>query len=93
MEDFPKPAPCLLNEIGKVFERVLVQRIKNYMNFHPGSRLSERQYSFIEGRSTLDALETAVAIIERRTFAGGFAIGVSLDVKNAFNSLPWPSIR
>ncbi|RLU15211.1 hypothetical protein DMN91_012205 [Ooceraea biroi] len=24
---------------------------------------------------------------------GGFAFGVSLDIRNAFNSLPWPSIR
>lgn len=33
-------------------------------------------------------------MIERSTILKkGFAIGMSLDIKNAFNSLPWPSIR
>lgn len=84
---------CLLNETGKIFERILVQRFEAHMNSSPCSRLSERQYSFLEGRSTLDALQAALATIERSTFARGFAFGVSLDIKNAFNSLPWLTIR
>jgi len=84
---------CLLNEIGKIFERILAVRIQDFMDRNPKARLSEYQYGFRSGSSTLDALNTVVAIIERATGKGGFAIGVSLDVRNAFNSLPWPSIR
>lgn len=90
----PKARPiCLLDEVGKIFERIIVGRIKTFMEDNPRSRLSRMQYGFCEGRSTLDALETAVGIIERSVFKGGYAIAVSLDIKNAFNSLPWPSIR
>lgn len=58
------------------------------------SRISEWQFGFREGRSTLDALHTVVSLVEHKTIKGEFAdLGVSLDVRNAFNSLPWPSIR
>lgn len=59
------------------------------MEDNPFSGMSKYQFGFREGVSTIDALETVIALIERRTFKGDFCIGVSLDVKNAFNSLPW----
>lgn len=63
------------------------------MEKRPKSRLSDYQYGFREGRSTLDAVETAILFISRSTLKGEFAIGVSLDIRNAFNSIPWPVIR
>jgi len=75
----------LLDEIGKIFERILAARFRNFMEDNPSAHLSDRQYSFCEGQSTLDVLKTVVALIEQTTLKNGFAIGVSLDIRNAFN--------
>jgi len=64
------------------------------MEDNPTARLSRYQFGFRTGRSTLDALNTVLLLIEQATvIKKSFAIGVSLDVRNGFNSLPWPSIR
>jgi len=49
--------------------------------------LSEAQFGFREGLSTVDALETVTEYIRKKTSAGYVVIAVSLDIKNAFNSL------
>lgn len=56
-DELPKIRPiCLLDEVGKAFERIIDDRIKGWMNRHPEARLSVHQYGFMEGRSTSDAL-------------------------------------
>lgn len=93
-ETVPGARPiCLLDEIGKLFERIIVGRMKEYMERKPAARLSELQFGFREGLSTIDALDAAIAMITGATSKNGFAICASLDIKNAFNSLTWPSIR
>lgn len=53
----PKVRPiCLLDDVGKIFERILVSRLKEHMNANRDAGLSPRQYGFREGRSTTDAL-------------------------------------
>ncbi|XP_046629516.1 uncharacterized protein LOC124309827 [Neodiprion virginianus] len=90
----PKVRPiCLLNEVGKMFERILVARLGKWMEGNPRACLSEDQYGFREGRSTNDALLRVRRFVENATENGGYAVAVSLDIANAFNSLPWPSIR
>jgi len=55
--------------------------------------LSDRQYGFRKGRSTTDALKFVASTIYRGTNKEYFVIAVGLDVRNAFNSVPWTSIR
>lgn len=50
-------------------------------------------FFFCEGRSTSDALSRVKREIETATGEGGVTIAVSLDITNAFNSLPWGVIR
>lgn len=46
---------CLLDEMGKLFEKVLVARLTRHL---PGEKpdLHEKQYRFRAGRSTVDAI-------------------------------------
>jgi len=58
-----------------------------------GFLLSEAQFGFREGLSTVDALETVTDYIRKKTSAGQVVIAVSLNIKNTFNSLAWSVIR
>lgn len=44
---------CLLNDVGKIFERILATRICNFMDDNPRARLSDHQFGFRTGKSTL----------------------------------------
>ncbi|KMQ83439.1 reverse transcriptase [Lasius niger] len=55
--------------------------------------LSANQFGFRKQRSTCDALSRVKAITSCAVGEGGVAIAVALDIENAFNSLPWHSIR
>ncbi|CAL1685118.1 unnamed protein product [Lasius platythorax] len=90
----PKVRPiCLLNEIGKAFERILAERILFWQSEHPDSEFSANQFGFRRQRSTCDALLLVREITSRATDNKGFAFVISLDIKNAFNSIPWSVIR
>jgi len=54
-----------------------------------GLLLSETQFGFRsnEGFSTVDALKTVTDYIRKKTSVGQVVIAVSLDIRNAFNSL------
>lgn len=53
----PKGRPiCLLSEVGKILERVLVSRLERHMSDSNIADLSPGQYGFRRGRSTCDAL-------------------------------------
>ena len=52
--------------------------------------LSPNRYGFRAGRSTTDAIDRPESGTLHRC---GVAIAVSVDIKNAFNSVPWSSIR
>lgn len=92
--ELPKVRPiCLLYEAGKILERVIAMRIKLWLNDNIHAQLSDYQFGFREGVSTVDALMEMKSIIFEMTNNDGVAIVTSLDVANAFNTLPWPSIR
>lgn len=84
---------CLLNEIRKTFERIIIERMDAWMSKNPYAALTENQYGFRKDKSTCDALVKVRSEIQRVVEEGGVAIAVSLDIANAFNSLPWPKIR
>lgn len=90
----PKVRPiCLLDEIGKAFERILAERIYEWQENNPESSLAPNQFGFRKFRSTCDALKTLKDITAQVMSGGGLAIVVSLDIRNAFNSIPWSRIR
>ncbi|XP_025271039.1 uncharacterized protein LOC105254350 [Camponotus floridanus] len=82
---------CLLDEAGKLFERVLVARLQRHLPL-VGPDLADCQYGFREGRSTVDAIQRVRAFSDEAVSRGGVAMAVSLDIANAFNTLPWGCI-
>ncbi|XP_025157708.1 uncharacterized protein LOC112589298 [Harpegnathos saltator] len=79
---------CLLDEAGKLFERVIAARLVEHMS-RIGPNLDDGQYGFREGRSTVDAIRRLRSLSEAIVQEGGVAVAVSLDIANAFNTLPW----
>lgn len=63
------------------------------MHENPCYTLSSNQYGFVEGKSTVDALRHVVEIVENAFINDSAVVAVSLDIENAFNSLPWKTIR
>jgi len=80
-----------LNEIGKLFERIIVSRLDEHLRVTSG--LSDLQYGFRAGRSTIGAIGKVKEIVTTETERERVIIAISLDVKNAFNTIPWGTIR
>jgi len=83
---------CLLGEFGKILERILVNRMEQWMQEHPESRLTEDQFGFRPGKSTYGTLYKVREIILTETNEGRIVAGASLDIMNAFNTLKWRHI-
>jgi len=88
---------CLLDIVGKLFERFLYTRIE--VITESINDLGSHQYGFRKGKSTLDAL-SAVSNIAKTALSGDRWLGgrkeycaiVTLDVRNVFNTVRWPVI-
>jgi len=83
---------CLFDEVGKIFERILANRLVQHF-FRSGSDLHKEQYGFRERRSTIDAILRIRSLTEAAVGEGRVALAVSLDIANAFNTLPWKCVR
>ncbi|CAB0039758.1 unnamed protein product [Trichogramma brassicae] len=88
---------CMLDTMGKILEKIICDRLEAFTE-RPGG-LSERQYGFRKGRSTIDAIEDVIstarnAVAGRRWFRGTkkYCAVVTLDVRNAFDSARWDNI-
>lgn len=85
---------CLLDTLGKLFEKIILQRLTKVTEGDIG--LSEKQFGFRKGKSTLEAILTVTeraSIAQRKVKGGGRFCGIiTLDVKNAFNSADWGTI-
>jgi len=77
-----------LDEAGKILERIIAYRLVQQLS-RIGPDLSEDQYGFRGGRSTIDAILRVRSAAEAETEEGGVLLAVSLDISNAFNTLPW----
>lgn len=82
----------LLDEVCKILERIIVARLTQHLE-HVGPNLSQNQYGFRSGRATIDAIQRLRSITEEEVSQGGIVLAVSLDISNAFNSLPWETIK
>lgn len=79
----------LLNDIGKIFEFLLVTRLSAHITSRGG--LATNQFSFCKGRSTDDAVrELQEKVVGSMNV--GFGVAAALDIKNAFNSIEWKHI-
>lgn len=85
---------CMLDSAGKLLEKLLQRRLAESVEMAGG--LSERQYGFRPGRSTLGAIQNVVRRFEhaqrRRYYPKRIIVLATLDVRNAFNSLRWADI-
>lgn len=84
---------CLLNDVAKLFEKIIATRLREYMEDTPETELSARQFGFRRGRSTTDALRFITDSISNNSNKNRFTIAVGLDIRNAFNSISWPAVR
>ncbi|CAB0039258.1 unnamed protein product [Trichogramma brassicae] len=89
---------CMLDTAAKILERIICDRLEATTE-SPGG-LSDHQYGFWKGRSTINAIENVIAIA-REAIAGTrwnrgtkkYCAVVTLDVKNAFNSARYNNIN
>jgi hypothetical protein len=82
---------CMLDDGGKIFERIIADRIVWHLS-RDGPDLSPGQYGFREERSTIDAIKHVRSLSESITGDGDVALAISLDIANAFNSIPWGKV-
>lgn len=89
---------CLVNTTGKILERILYDRLLK--EAEEKEALSNLQFGFRKGRSTVQAIGTIVnianAAIEGRRWREGskeYCAVVTLDIKNAFNTASWSAIK
>lgn len=73
----------LLEKMGKLFKRIIANLLVHHLS-RVGPNISGTQYGFREGRSMLDAVNHVRALSDEVTRRGGR----SLDISNAFNTLP-----
>lgn len=78
---------CLLDGCGKLFEKLLVARMR--LSLVGPNAITGNQYGFTSGRSTLDALARLKNLIDEASRRRQLLGMLTLDVKNAFNSAPW----
>jgi hypothetical protein len=85
---------CLLGTLAKSFEAIIETRLRLHAERH--GLLSPAQYGFRKNRSTTGAIQRIVgkaeAIHKTSIHTRKFCLAIMLDVKNAFNSLPWAQI-
>ena len=82
----------MLDEAEKILERVIAGRLVEHLD-EVGPGLSDNQFGFRAGRSTIDAILRVKARSEEVVARGGVVLAISLDIANAFNTLPWACIR
>lgn len=61
--------------------------------FRVGPDLADNQYDLRHGCSTVDAIMRVRALAEEAVSRDEVVLVVSLDVANAFDTLPWSYIR
>lgn len=76
---------CMLSMLGKLFERLIKERIEREIESNGG--LSDRQYGFRKGRSTMQAIERVTEVFKNSDKK--WFVMVAVDVENAFNCARW----
>ena len=86
---------CLLDSIGKLYEQVISERLKQALKCY--GDLNKNQFGFRKGRSTVMAINEVTKIAKREMKVTlkkrKLCALVLLDIKNAFNSASWCWIK
>ena len=80
----------LLPVFGKVMEKLFVKRLSYHAQVTEA--WSPRQFGFREQTSTTDALITAINAVKESKSLKRQVLGVSLDIKAAFDNAWWPAL-
>jgi Reverse transcriptase (RNA-dependent DNA polymerase). len=80
----------MINGLGKIYERLLVDRIVKHLDDTGG--ISDAQYGFRRGVSTIDAIEAIDEKVWRRIEARRYTMAVGIDIRNAFNTVKWKCV-
>ena len=80
----------LLPVMGKLLEKLFVKRLT--YRAQQEEAWDSRQYGFKEQVSTVTALHSLITKIKEARESGLQAVGVSLDIKAAFDNAWWPSL-
>lgn len=97
--ELPKAKPiCLMDDIGKYLESIIVDRIETWMDFMYEKRcafraIGKNQFGFRKNMSTIDALDKVRDTVEVARKIGDTLVMICLDIENAFNSISWVEIR
>lgn len=94
-EETPKFRPiCLLNVMGKLFEHLIAARLTEELENK--GLLYEHQYGFRRNRSTVDAMQVVVNVVNNLKMKAAqnreYCLLVTLDIRNAFNTASWRGI-
>ncbi|XP_029054470.2 uncharacterized protein LOC114881775 [Osmia bicornis bicornis] len=81
---------CMLSDLGKCFEYALRVLMLEAIRLSGG--LSVRQFGFMEGRSTHQAMKVVMSEWDRARRGRNHCLLITLDVKNAFNTVRWDRI-
>ena len=85
-----------MNTAAKLLEQIVNSRLLTEMSADSAKDISDRQYGFRRGKSTIDALERIKRIAEEANTGNrrsrDLCLMITVDVKNAFNSAPWEGI-
>ncbi|GJQ67635.1 hypothetical protein Trydic_g8426 [Trypoxylus dichotomus] len=81
----------LLPVIGKALDSLLINRIE-YHVFANGS-MSDNQYDFRRGRSTVDTIERVVGFVKNAKDEADYSAVILLDISGAFDHAWWPQIK
>lgn len=81
---------CMINEMGKIYERVVITLLEDHVEGKGG--LAEEQFGFRRRRSTVDAIDMFRGYVRRAREEGKYVLAISLDIKNAFGSIPWSEV-
>ena len=86
----------MLDSTGKLYERMILYHVQNELDDPENEGLSEMQYGFRAGRSTLNAVQEVQKSVNKafsmKPMLVGFCALVTLDVKNPFNTANWEHI-
>ncbi|KAG5867381.1 hypothetical protein JTB14_008497 [Gonioctena quinquepunctata] len=77
---------CSLNSMGKLQEKLLCKRLKEHretIGVHPD------QYGYRSGRSTEDAINKALGIVDESE--NKYVVAIFIDISGAFDNLWWPA--
>lgn len=85
---------CLINTLGKILEGIVEKRLRTEIDEKDG--LSDNQFGFRRGRSTIDAISKVKEIAESAKIGAyqhkKVCLMITFDIKNAFNTAKWEII-